>query len=422
MVNDAPGETPARRRRSSSRLPIAVPVTIGGTDANGNYWAEQTLTQKISRNGCCVLLYTRVEVGSIAEIVGAQHRRPVKARVVYVGETDDAEVSEIGLQFLEPVDFWGISFPQDLPSSSRALPAPAGERVEAGAAIDRGDWEEARPPGGRLGTAQPVAGGFPQAPRSPDLHSALWPPEPSGRAPGNEPAPASPKEFDLQTGNRGAPSAAAEERPARPQGKIGEQAGTLVSDIIGRWFQQETTALRERLNQALQSQAEVQRRILTHQLQEHAERIQSMSQAELLHKVEALINDRLSAGEVKLREVVRQTEASVAALEAQMRSTLAGVEERINQAIDRGRAGMEHSLLDAQEKIRDNFSRAVLAELQDKKSALIEQMTAELHMASRGSFRELLGTLNQVLELAMDSIGAGASPPVSSRGASADPS
>jgi len=347
VVNDAPDEAAGRGRRSSSRLPIAIKVTLSGTDVYGNHWAEQTLTQKISRNGCCVVLYTCVEVGSFVEIVGAHHREPVRAKVVYVAETDDSEVSEIGLHFQEPVDFWGIRFPQDLPHSSRVLPAPAVEERPAGTVVNKGDWKEARPAG----------------------------------------------------------------IPAGPAGKAGEQGRTLVSDIIARWFQQETTAARERLNQALESQAEVQRRILARQLQEHAEKIESISEAELLRKVEALINDRLSAGEIKLREVAQQTEASITALEAHMRSALSGVEERISRAIDAGRANMEQHLLDAQGRIRDDFTRTVLAQLHEKKDALVAQMAAELHTASRGTFREVLNTLNQVLELAMDSVGAATSLP-----------
>jgi hypothetical protein len=193
--------------------------------------------------------------------------------------------------------------------------------------------------------------------------------------------------------------------PAARPPRESNESGALVSDIITRWFQQETIAAHERLNQAMQAQVEIQRRTLTDELREHVSSIQATTQDELLEKVEELIDARLSAGEARLRELISETRTNIASSEAQLQEMLAGFEERINQAIERGKAALAHSMSETQEKIRANLTSILLAELANKKNSMIAELGYELQSASKGAFREVLSTLNQVLSLAVDSIG-----------------
>lgn len=357
-------DNPLRFRRASSRLLVKVPVTVRGRDAAGTRWEERAFTQKISRNGGCALLSAPVDIGTEIVLVHPENGTVLRSRVVFVMATRKPGVREVAFSFLESVDFWGIRFPPDVPAGMKLLPAAAGAEF---------------PPESEVGTAQAA--------------------RPLYRAAAAAAAGA------------GTPATAARRPAACPQpagvaaGRPSEQARNYVSDVIDQWFEQELGLAKRHINQVLSAQVGVQRHVLTDQLREEIAGIQSASRAELLAKIEALINERVSAGEARLREAVSQTETTMASLEAHMRSALAGIDERMAQAIDRSRANIEQSLLEVETDIRLRFTASVLAELEEKRQSIVAQVSRELQNASKGTFRDVLATLNEALALAIDSVG-----------------
>lgn len=109
-------ETPAPpkiARRRSARLPRQVEVSLNWVDEWGRVREEYGKTQLLSQHGATV--------SSVVELPEAQHfrlrapemNREVESRVVWARPSPVPGRTDLGLEFLETDDFWGIPFPPD---------------------------------------------------------------------------------------------------------------------------------------------------------------------------------------------------------------------------------------------------------------------------------------------------------------------
>lgn len=113
--------TPARfneNRRSSLRLPMAVPVVLTGTDTSGNPFNENTQTVVINSGGAKVLTRQSLALGTRLQVTVPHLRRESGAIIVWLGDQRGGLV-EAGLDLDDKCGFWGVQFPDDTGSFRR---------------------------------------------------------------------------------------------------------------------------------------------------------------------------------------------------------------------------------------------------------------------------------------------------------------
>ena len=153
-------ESQGSEARRSSRLRIAIPITISGKDVNGEAFRERVLTLLVNAHGAKIVTCHQLAVGLEVLIDNPALVRSVKANVVWVGEKlGPSGLLEVGVQLFQAQNIWGIEFPPDdwqaeepavtkpeAASDSATAPARPGEPLSS--ATPRLTPPGSRPPGG----------------------------------------------------------------------------------------------------------------------------------------------------------------------------------------------------------------------------------------------------------------------------------
>jgi hypothetical protein len=111
------GSTSGSEKRRSSRVPLAVPITVTGVDALGDPFRELTTTLSVSCNGCKYKSKNYVQRDSLVtlEVMHPNPRlasRVVKGRARWVQRPRNLrEQYEIGLEFIVSGNVWGLQSP-----------------------------------------------------------------------------------------------------------------------------------------------------------------------------------------------------------------------------------------------------------------------------------------------------------------------
>jgi hypothetical protein len=107
-------ETPGPEGRRSTRLPIAIPITISGKDASGASFRENVHTLVVNTHGAKVITCHELTLGVEILIENPALVRSVRANVVWVGKKPGPSgLFEVGVQLLQAQNIWGIGFPPD---------------------------------------------------------------------------------------------------------------------------------------------------------------------------------------------------------------------------------------------------------------------------------------------------------------------
>jgi hypothetical protein len=109
--------TPGSEKRRSSRIPLAVPITVSGVDALGEPFRELTTTLSVSCNGCKYRSKNYVQRDSLVTLEVA-HPNPklspriVRGRARWVQRPRNLrEQYEIGLELVVSGNIWGLDSP-----------------------------------------------------------------------------------------------------------------------------------------------------------------------------------------------------------------------------------------------------------------------------------------------------------------------
>jgi hypothetical protein len=123
------------QKRRSTRLVQAIPLMVIGMDALGQPFKERTSTMLISCHGCKYQSKHYVPVDSLLTLEiprpePDQPPRSVRGRVIWVQRPPTIrELFQIGVEFDEPGNIWGIAFPPKdwfpAPEEGSAIPSPA---------------------------------------------------------------------------------------------------------------------------------------------------------------------------------------------------------------------------------------------------------------------------------------------------------
>src|SRR5262249_36349812 len=95
-----------QRLRRSPRLRTAVPVWLRREDVNRT-WEDETWTTTVSLHGAGLVCHYPVQTGGTLILCRKDGGTRVRARVVYC-EYDAEGRRQIGLEFLDQADIWGL--------------------------------------------------------------------------------------------------------------------------------------------------------------------------------------------------------------------------------------------------------------------------------------------------------------------------
>lgn len=107
-----------RDRRRSARLPQKLPVVLSWTDEHGRRREEGAETILLSQYGALLMAPMALPVEHRLHLRLPEAKQEAEAEVIWVQEGDAPEQVELGIEFVEAENFWGIDFPADEESPS----------------------------------------------------------------------------------------------------------------------------------------------------------------------------------------------------------------------------------------------------------------------------------------------------------------
>ncbi|HUY15008.1 MAG TPA: hypothetical protein VMX16_15480, partial [Terriglobia bacterium] len=112
LVAGQESNSPATEMRRTTRLSIAVPVTVSGKDAGGETFQEETNTLNINKLGALLALHRRVDIGSELIIENRFLEISLRARVIsFQNRMSAADPDHVGIELVELKNIWGIQYP-----------------------------------------------------------------------------------------------------------------------------------------------------------------------------------------------------------------------------------------------------------------------------------------------------------------------
>jgi hypothetical protein len=431
VVEQLKSSEPEPKRRRSTRIVQAIPLTISGEDALGQPFKERTSTLIVSCHGCRYQSRHYVPRNGWVELevphpdAGHEPRR-VRARVSWIQRPRTVrELFQVGVEFELPGNIWGVSFPPDdwFPWQDQAgttLPSP---RLATAGSPETGVVEDTLPL---------------EAPQAAGGEKVRTMPRPGAPA---EPADAASRQVNKLVAD------------ARRQ--IQEDVKKIVSSVVTAESGQIMASLSGQLRGAA---TEAVKQALMHHGQIHAERLDVAlreAQARLeIGRYEAarFVKEQAEAESKTILDAVRQTqpaaqqaveqalarlenarEETARALSMQSRAeaqrimaqTAARMEDLLRQSLGRieeaGRAGSEHltevaradmekSVAGALEGLRaeiagtsEELRKLAALELESGRGRL-EQLRNEIAAATQTAATESLGQLETRLEATREQV------------------
>jgi hypothetical protein len=256
-------EFPVLVGRRSTRLSVAVPISITGTDATGNAFSEHTFTLSVNKHGAEIATSHELAPGSEITIENISAGRRGQAKVIRRLEKRSANSPyEVSVELLEPENIWDLRFPpSDWEKDSR--PRNGGTAGEQASAVE--------PKAGELPSqsASPHEAAAQQEPQKESSSSAPPEPVPTGEHAGRvaEDSEASPTEAAPLVASQAPNASMTVERRAQLQAKTeggssevpsqpgaadrleppSDSAGTEGKNRAARSFEQKVQVLSERL-------------------------------------------------------------------------------------------------------------------------------------------------------------------------------
>lgn len=304
--------------RRSTRLPMAIPITVSGIDACGGTFKENTFTLSINRHGAEIATNRQLALDGEILVQNLGLGRTVRAKVVRVrGRRSPRSPFEVSVELCEAENIWGVRFPPSDWQESLRAPAGGQRQEEPPAPLPvRGAQAtplSPAPPQNPEGTpAQPA-----RKPASPEVPKAATPSEAVAAA-GSPTPPEAAASSGPDTAAKGvgvnsslqqaSPAAAVEpqspeDKPAKPLDQLAAETHAILREAVN--------SVEEKVNVV---------RSLEQQLDEMAGRVKtSQIELELLLSTARLIRKDWHAGFDKAQRQIR--EAGAAAVQSSSEKT-----------------------------------------------------------------------------------------------------
>jgi hypothetical protein len=235
LTTGSQADPPPSDKRRTTRLSIAVPVTVIGKDERGESFEEETNTLNISRDGALLALHHRVTAGSELTIENRFLEVSIPARVVsFRDRISPADPDHVQVALAERKNVWGIQYPPK-------------------------DWLKLIPPAtaGSVSLTSSSSGQSPSMPPATAAADAVPSSQPSGRSPRHGHAPAHAPSIEIDLGGFEKQAEQSAEALLKAFGarlaKLGAQMGTRI--------QADLTAAAERVEEKTQKLASLDERL-----------------------------------------------------------------------------------------------------------------------------------------------------------------
>jgi hypothetical protein len=377
-LKQAKPETQGASRRST-RLAIAIPITINGKDSGGHTFKENSRTVVINKHGAKILTFHDLGLGTEITIENRALGRSAQANVVWQGErSSPKDPIEVGIQLVHAENIWGIEFPPD-------------------------DWQEGPPPSAAVQKPEPAVVAAPASPSSYKAPEIPRPPVPPVVLP---PTP---------TAAPGFLDAAAQASLARFNQQIEDTFSARF-----RQFEQRITALTQQIGlqtqAALQEMANHQEGRVAQALEQHLANLEQRLPAARAD-LEALLNRLQEVRETAQREIEKAERNIQTASFAALQAATEELHEKVRQELDAASASFVE---ETRKRVADTAAAAVETFTQqadmrmttltrDYVAALTPQLEARrtqfektlLDVEQKGS-REILDKLRQVADESLE--------------------
>lgn len=97
--------------RRSPRAMVKIPVIIKGVDKHGYEFEEETETFVVSKFGARVFTVHELVADAVLELRLKSSDEWSQFRIVWLGRQEDNSLGQIGLEFTQTTNFFGVVFP-----------------------------------------------------------------------------------------------------------------------------------------------------------------------------------------------------------------------------------------------------------------------------------------------------------------------
>lgn len=98
--------------RRSARVQVRVPVVVSGTLADGTPFSEDTVVLTVSKYGARLKAPHPLKVGMHIKVKPKARREAGQFKVVWVGREGSLLAGEIGIEYVDVFNLFGITFPE----------------------------------------------------------------------------------------------------------------------------------------------------------------------------------------------------------------------------------------------------------------------------------------------------------------------
>ena len=352
--------------RRSTRLAIAIPITISGKDASGHTFKENSRTAIINKQGAKILTLHEVTLNSELTVENRALGRAAQAIVVWVGnKASPKDPVEVGVQLSHAENIWGIEFPPDDWQEGPPV-GPGGQRVESPAV------PLPAAPSERVPSAVPAPAGPVAPPR---------PPEP--------PRASAPPPISIPTGPAATPGVV-EATAQVSLARLSKQAEEMLEEQA-RQFEQRLSKLTQQIG--FQSQAT---------LQEAANR-QEEKMVQAIEQESAGLEQRLQAARADL-------EAQVTKLQELQQAAQEEIEKAQRNIQTASFAALQAAMEELNEKVRRELESASASFVEETRRRIEDAAAAVVEVfhkqaSARLALDELQRKLNDMLRGAQEQFG-----------------
>ncbi len=367
-TNTESAESVGAASRRSTRLAIAIPVTLSGKDAAGNTFKEDTRTIIVNKHGAKIVTVHQMALGAEVEIENRALGLTARAVVVWVGDKRPPRTSfETGIQLFKAENIWGIQFPPE-------------------------DWQEGAPVG---------AGGKKiEMPAQPQAESPPQPAAPPVAPPKPPPTPVASKT------NHAAPPAA-KAAPSPPSTvALPAQFAAEFEQMVQRFARQAEGIASQQTKAYQQSLQNLSQQIGLQT--ESGLRDAAARQEANAENARRALEEHVLALESRLQLMRTQVEAQTAGL-ADLREAASAEVEKCRQNIqDAAWQGLESATEDLSERIQKeqetavaDFAAEARNRLQQEAASVLESSRSEAETQLKAQAETLTAALKESLQSLM---------------------
>ena len=359
-------EGPGAGRRST-RISIAIPITISGKDANGRPFKENTRTIILNKHGAKIVTVHQLALGAEVLLENRALGRTAKTTVAWLGDRPSArEPAELGIQLVEAENIWGIELP---PDDWQEGPPPKEARKETSAPPG--------PPAGVMSAAAP-----PAAPAS----SATAAPAGS-RPPAVPPTP-----------KRAVPTASPPPSDALAQDTLTRLTSQSEELLAGQFRKFEATLAQ--LAQLLSAQAQATLQEASSQYEKGLEKVTEQRLGEANRQL-ATVRADMEALHTRIQELQQlvhsETERSQHEVRTAGNAALQSASDELNGKISQGLGTINAKIEEHRAELTREMS-STLEEFKRKSESLLEDVQARLDRAFLAVQEKAPGVVLESLE------------------------